>query len=194
MTNTSFLGRAIPGSILLGALSILCGCGSGPPPRWYSLDARPSGTARPSRCGIRVEHLTAAGALSRDEILVRTGPTEADYYARDRWLEPPGELVEEKLAAEFGPAGESAPVVVVEGTLRAFEQVDVPGGAEAHLLLGLAFRRPPAERSDEPLLRKSYEARVQADEPRPAAVARALSRAVEKVAAEIAADADRLSK
>jgi ABC-type uncharacterized transport system auxiliary subunit len=181
------------GAVVVVAAAILSGCSSGPPPRYFTLDLRPSGAARPSRCAIRVERLAPAAALSREEILVRTGPTEAEYYARDRWLEPPGDLVGEKLAGEFGPGGDGAPVVLVDGTLRAFEQVDAGGGAEGHVRLELTFRRPQAARSDEPLLRKTYEASVASDEPRPAAVARALSRAVEAAAAQIAADADRLA-
>ena len=179
-------------ALVMSATAALAGCRSGPAPRYYTLDLRPSGSARPARCALRVDRLDAVEPLSRDGILIQMSPTEAEYYASDRWLAPAEGLVAEKLAAEFGTA-EGKPVILLAGTLRALEQVDFPGGAEAHLKLDAALRRPPMSRYEEPLLRKTYEARVPAEEPRPAAVVRALSKAVEAVAAEIAADADRLA-
>ena len=188
--------RAI-GWWLIAAGIGLAGCRSAPAPRYYTLDLRPSGSARLARCGIRVGRWTLAGALEREEILVKTGPTEAEYYGSDRWLGPLEELVAGKLESEFGPVEVGRPVVVVEGVVKAFEEVDLPDGtAEGHARLDFVLRRdedPASPGSPPPLLRKTCEARAPAGEPRPAAAAAALSRALERAAAEIAAEADRLA-
>jgi hypothetical protein len=71
-------------------------------------------------------------------------------------------------------------------------QVDRPGGgAAARLTLEATIRDPEHEYSRPPLLVKTYTCETPAEQATPDAVARALSRCVEKIAAELAGDAER---
>jgi ABC-type uncharacterized transport system auxiliary subunit len=97
--------------------------------------------------------------------------------------------VPEKLRAEFGAHQPERKTIVISGDILAFEQVDRDSDAEAHIKLDLSFRNREAGRYSTPLLRKRYEVYVPADEAHPAAVVQALSKGLESLAGEIAADA-----
>jgi ABC-type uncharacterized transport system auxiliary subunit len=170
-------------------IALALGCASAPPTRYYTLDMTPGVSAAPNRCNLEIEHLRLAGGLAREHILIKTSATQAEYYASDAWLSSLNELVEEKLAAAFGPATPGRPTLFVAGTILAFEQVDRGDRAEGTAKIDLAFR---ADRSGPTIFRKTYAAAVAADEARPAAVVRALSRALEVIAEEIVRDADGL--
>jgi ABC-type uncharacterized transport system auxiliary subunit len=154
----------------------------------------PSDSARPQRCNVEVDRLRCSGALTRGNILITVKPTRAEYYAVDQWLAPLHELVEEKLAAEFGPGREGRPTVAVRGSILAFQQVDVPGGAEAHIKLALLLTLDPA--TDEPARarKRIYEIRLPAAERTPSAVVEALSEGLERLAQRIAEDADAMAE
>ena len=98
-------------------------------------------------------------------------------------------MVEQKLAVEFGPAGDGRRTLMVSGTVVAFEQVDSPSGPQAFVRLEIAIRDGGAKRYEAPLLEKTYEATRAADSNSVDAVVQALSRAIEAIAAEIADDA-----
>lgn len=165
---------------------LAAGCAHAPASRYYTLDMARSGQTDCPR-NLVVTTLRAAEPLTRRALLIRKDPTELEYYAGHEWAARVEELVAEKLEAEFGPPRDGRETLEIEGTVTAFEQVDVPGGAEARIRLRLAFRRA-GERGD-PLLTKTYEAAARAASATPKDVAVGLSRAVEQVAREIAADA-----
>ena len=93
------------------------------------------------------------------------------------------------MTAEFGPLVKDRRTLTVSGTVLACEQVDVAGGAEARMKLGIVIRDPAKPRYEAPLLEKTYEARRSVSEPSSAAVVKGLSQCAERIAAEIAADA-----
>jgi len=115
-------------TVVLGAV----GCTSTPAPRYYTLDMTPS-TQRELPCNIMVDRLRPAESLVRSDILIHKTPTQVEYYALDRWAASLGELVAHKLNAEFGPIDEQRETIFLTGEILAFEQVDVPGGAQAHI-------------------------------------------------------------
>ncbi len=160
-------------------------------PRFYTLDMTPSATAG-ARYNIVVERLRASDALTRNDILIKKSPTEVEYYALDRWVSGLGELVSEKLGAEFGAPKEGLEAIVVSGQITAFEQIDRADGADGHARLALELRAEDAGRYGDPLLKKTYEASVAMNGKGPSEAVKALSRALEQIAAAVAQDVDKI--
>lgn len=174
--------------ILALALPFAVGCARSTETRYYQLDMTPSGGVQ-TETPIQIERLTVADDLARPDIMVQKDATELEYYADARWAVNVPELVRRKLEAEFGSGTSATPEFLVDGEILAFQQVDVPGGAEARVALRLRFRKGP-----EAVSQNAYTRQVPAEAPTPKALAQALSRALEQIAAEIAADAARLAR
>ena len=172
---------------LSAASCLLVACASTPKINYYTLAMEPSGQAR-SSVNLEVERLRTTEALGRSQILISTSATEIEYYASDHWAGSVAELVQQKLAVEFGPPVDGKNTFRVSGIVLACGQVDVPGGAEGRVMLHIQVHDPEQKRFEKPLLEKTYEARRAASRPDAAAVVLALSQCVEEVAAEIAAD------
>jgi uncharacterized lipoprotein YmbA len=152
----------------------------------------PSGTATSARYTIQVDRLRVSEALAPRAILIKLSPTEAEYYADHLWLGTLEEQIREKLHAEFGSHAAGRRTVLMVGTVLAFEQVDTPEGADAHVKLDVAVRFKEADQYAAPALKKQYELRVPAAAPTPREAVKALSHAVEQVAKEITRDVDGL--
>lgn len=176
---------------LIVAICLICACASTPKVNYYTLSVEPSGQARPT-VNLVVERLRTTEALSRSQILIYTSATEIEYYATEQWAGSLGELVQQKLAVEFGEPVEGRRTLRVSGVLLACEQVDVPSGAEARVKLQLVMRDSESKRYRPPLFEKTYAAQQSASRPSAAEVVVALSRCFEKIAAEIAADVSAL--
>ena len=181
----------VPGLGLAWLLVLGAGCAHSPEPRFYTLDMTPSGKANAS-CNIAVERLRPHDALTRVDLMVKTSPTQVEYYALDRWAATLSELVPEKLRSEFGPPEGGRRAFILSGIILAFEQVDTAEGAQAHVKLDLELRNEGDSRYGAPLLHKVYEIAVPAEQPAPAEVVRALSAGLEMIATEIVADANAL--
>lgn len=175
----------------VGVALAAAACASAPKFNYYTLAVEPSGSVRPE-INLRVERLRTTGALGDDRIHIQASPTRVEYYATERWAAGVGEIVQRKLAAEFGPALTGRRILVVTGTVLACGQIDTKEGAAAHVKLVLEIRDPALKRFEPPLLEKTYEATLPAAAPAADAVVDALSRCVERIAAEIAEDASAL--
>lgn len=173
------------------ALLAFSACASAPDIDYFTLDMAPSGKVE-TGVNLEVGHFITTESLGRSQILIQTSPTRIEYYATDRWASGVAELVERKLAAEFGPVVEGRRSLKVKGRVVAFEQVDGGSGAEGRVRLAVVIRDGQAKSYEEPLLAKTYEVTRNADGVKPDAVVQALSRAMEQIAAEIAADAANL--
>ena len=170
---------------------LLAACASAPKIDYYTLAMEPSGQIR-TTVNLVVERLRTTEALGRSQILISTSPTRIEYYATDRWAGSVTELVQQKLAVEFGPPVEGRKTLRVSGTVLACEQVDVGGGAEGRVKIAVEVRDPAGARFEQPLLEKTYEVSRSASRPSPAAVVEALSRCVEEIAAKITTDVSSL--
>jgi len=173
--------------VLSIALCALCACASAPKIDHYTLGMESSGRVDPA-VNLSVERLRTTEALGRNQIMVLASPTRIDYYATDHWAGSVGELVQQKLAAEFGPLVDGRRNLVVSGKVLAFEQVDGPGGVQARVRLDIVVRDAEIPRYQPPLLEKSYSASRPVSGSNPGAVVEQLSRCVEDIAVEIAAD------
>lgn len=175
----------------LCVIATIAGCASTPAPKYYTLDMRASGGAPPP-CNIQIERLRECEPLARKEILIERSPTEIEYYALDHWAASIAEQVTRKLQTEFGAQKDGAPTLCLSGCIENFEQVDNTGGAEAYVRLNIEFRPAGAGAYSEPLKRKIYEVRLPAEDPEAGAIVKTLSRCLEKVAADITADASEI--
>ena len=173
------------------ALCALCACASAPKIDYYTLGMESSGRVDPA-VNLTVERLRTTEALGRSQIMVLASPTRIDYYATDQWAGSVGEMVQQKLAAEFGPPVDGRRTLIVSGKVLACEQVDRPGGAEARVKLEIVVRDAEVPRYQPPLLEKSYSSSRSVSGSNPGSVVEELSRCVEEIAAEIAADVSTL--
>jgi len=176
---------------LTSALCVLCACASAPKIDYYTLGMEPSGRVD-AAANLSVERLSTTQALGRSQIMVLASPTQIDYYATDHWAGSVGELVQQKLEAEFGPSVDGRRTLVVSGKVLACEQVDGPGGVSAQVKLEIVVRDAGVARYQSPVLEKSYSSSRSVSGSNPGSVVEELSRCVEEIAAEIAADVSSL--
>jgi len=176
---------------IVAVLSVCCACASAPKINYYSLGMESSGETN-TTVNLKVERLQTTKALGRSQIMIRASATRIEYYAVDQWAEGVGELVQQKLAAEFGTVVEGQRTLKVSGLVLACEQVDLPEGSEARVKLDVVIRDAAEARYLPPLLEKTYEASRNVARPSAGTVVDALSRCVAQIASEIAADASTL--
>ncbi len=178
-------------SLYLGLFALVCvGCATSSPVRYYTLDMAPSGGVE-TAFNIEIDRLRPSEALARKDILIKKSATQIEYYAGEQWAANVGELVAEKLQAEFGHPVEGRPTVIVRGAIQAFEQVDLPDGIAARVKLDLDIYAEDDRAYDKPMLKKAYEVTVPAKPASPDGVAAALSRALEQIAADVVKDLSR---
>jgi ABC-type uncharacterized transport system auxiliary subunit len=170
---------------------MLCACASAPKIDYYTLGMESSGRVN-TTVNLSVERLRTTEALGRSQIMILASPTRIDYYATAQWAGSVGELVQQKLAAEFGPPVNGRRNLVVSGTVLACEQVDGPRGAEARVKLEIVIRDAKVSRYQSPVLEKSYEATRPGAGTNAGSVVSELSRCIEDIAAEIAVDVSSL--
>jgi uncharacterized lipoprotein YmbA len=169
-------------------LAVVASCASAPDLSYFTIDQSASGMTDDD-VNLVVGRFTAAEKLDRHQIVIQETPTRIGYYATDRWASSLGEMVEHKLAVEFGPAQKDRRSLIVEGRIIAFEQVDTPSGPVARVTFEITIREGGSMRYEEPLLEKAYSSEKPAASNSVDAVVQAMSRAVEEIAAAIAADA-----
>ena len=169
------------------ALAALAGCASTPTPRYFTLDMRPAGL-EDVPASVTVERLRPVQELDRAGMLAHTSPIEITYDMRDQWASSVGEQVAHKLAVEFAAPGDGRPSVVLSGRILEFDLVPGGEGPTAHARIEATFRAATASRHGPPLMQGTYEARAPLEDAGPAALAQGLSRAIETIAAAMAAD------
>lgn len=167
---------------------VLTSCTSAPSLDYHTVDMSPSG-AGVEPVNLAVGRFVVSDKLDRYQIVIQESPTRIAYYATDRWASTIGEMIEQKLAAEFGPVDGALKSLIVDGRIVAFEQVDTAAGPVAKASLDVTVRDGASKRYEAPLLEKSYTVERPASDNSVDAVVRALSRALEEIAAEIASDA-----
>jgi len=170
------------------ALGLSAGCAS-VSPTYYTLDMTPSGTVEKGPHHLVAAYFTVGEALTSRQIMIKKSPVEVEYYAASEWAAGLDKLVSEKLQAEWGGRAGQERALDVSGVIQAFEQIDMPDGADAHVRLAIAIRNAGESRYSVPLLEKVYHCRTSAAAATSLAVVEALNQCLEQIAAEIAADA-----
>jgi ABC-type uncharacterized transport system auxiliary subunit len=130
-----------------------------------------------------------AATRYRDRILYRTSAFEVAFYPYDRWVEPPEEMVTRLVAHMVRASGLFSQVVpadnvqlpawILSGEVTRFDEVREAGGSRAECWLRFEVRRA----HDEQLLWSEVMTAVEPlADGTPAALAQAMSRAVQRVA------------
>jgi uncharacterized lipoprotein YmbA len=182
--------------LILALPILLAGCASSVPQyRYYTLDMTPHAQAS-GEIELASVRIGVNQALSKPEILIRTSPTSVEYYALDRWASGLDEQITEKLKTEFAGPAPDAYRVSLDATLMAFEQVDSPSGPpEVRVKLDANFVvRDGKLGSDNAAFNRLYTQSQSAQSASPGAVVEALSRAVEAIATEMAADVQQMAE
>jgi uncharacterized lipoprotein YmbA len=172
----------------IALMLVLSSCASTPDLDYYTLDMSPSGAVT-TDLNLEVARFAISERIDRTQIVIQKSPTRIDYYSKDRWASSLGEMVEHKLAIEFGSAMDGRRTLIVSGRVVALEQVDSPSGPQALARLEVEVRDGGAKGYETPLLVKIYEIEKSASDNSVDALIQALSRAVEEIAAQITADA-----
>lgn len=171
----------------LGIALLVAGCATSPSPNLYTVNMEPSAESG-SPVNIAIARLRVAESLHNKRILIKKSPTEIEYYATAQWAASLDEILQEKLAAEFGPMDTDRPTYALSGTLQAFEQVDRPDGAEAHVKLKLEVREAGESQYSTPLIAKVYDVYLPVDGDTAGDVVKTLSACLEEVARAIVSD------
>ena len=182
--------KKIVAVLLLAGLA--AGCATSPSPSLYTLNMAPSATAG-SPVNITEGRLRIAESLHNKRILIKKSPTEIEYYATAQWAANLDELLREKLAAEFGPFETDRPTYVISGSLQAFEQIDMPGGIEAHVKMALEVRKDGESQYSTPEISRVYVVTLPVANESAGNVVEVLSACLESVARDIVADIAALS-
>ena len=166
------------------------------PIRYYGIDSLPATVQLATRMwpvALGVRPFTAATRY-RDHILYRTSAVEFAFYPYDRWVEPPEEMVTRlvshmvrasSLFRQVVPADSvQLPAWILSGEVTRFDEVREAGRRRAECWLRVEVRRG----RDEQLLWSEVLSAVEPlTEETPAALAQAMSRAVQRVAQSLIA-------
>jgi uncharacterized protein len=181
-------------AIGIAAVAALGGClGSSPASRFYTLSTLPaSGTGGgASTRTIRVAPVSLPESVDRPQLVRRTGATTVSIEEFDRWVEPLDTLLRNSLALDLGALlpeaqvlGDAAPGLAVDQTVVvAVDRLEV---AQDVSLDALWFVLAAGE--DQPKATRRTRIVEPAGTGQPSDVAAALSRAVERLSRDIAAE------
>lgn len=189
--------------LLLAALAPGCGGIGDPPPDidYYALEYDPPVIAARGVLPfvLRVDRFGISPFYDSNRIVYRDADFRRDAYVYHRWWANPAEMVPHFLARDLEATGRFKSVFVfdrnlpathvIEGTVETFHERDEPGKWWAVLTLRIALIE-----TDEPdvsrriLLQRSYTEQEPCERKTPRAVAAAMSRAMARASAAIAAD------
>ena len=172
-------------------IASITGCASAPKARYYTVNMTPS-AKQAGKHNIDVDRLRTAESLAKRNILVKKTATELEYYASDEWVASLGDIVREKLEAEFGEDVHARKTYLLDGEILSFQQEDTATGADAYIKLSISIREANGSRYEQPLFEHVYEARVTAGAATPVAVVEALGKGLEAIAADIVAEVNQL--
>ncbi|HEU5058106.1 MAG TPA: ABC-type transport auxiliary lipoprotein family protein [Kofleriaceae bacterium] len=185
--------------VLGGGFAAACGGGRAPATHYYDLA---SAARRHAGTGpvLAVEALEADEPYDDDRIVYRENPYRVDYYHYHRWSAPPGAMVGRHLERALAASGRFGAVLreppadgaayVLGGRVLALEEVDVSRRRWlARVALELHLR--DARTGDVVWSRRLEETEPVARQS-PEGVARALSRALDRVARRLAPELGRV--
>jgi cholesterol transport system auxiliary component len=109
--RAEFISRGRLGGILAvsATLALLTGCGAARPSKYYQLtvpgDMAGAATADSSSVTLLIGTLIASHLYREDRIVYSTGGEQMGTYERQRWAEPPTEMIEDILLRELRASG-----------------------------------------------------------------------------------------
>ncbi len=148
---------------------------------------------------VRVDNFRVAPAYGTNSILYRQGPHKRNAYVYHKWRANPGDLVTYYLARDlersrlfqgaFAVKSRISPTHVVQGTVDEFYEYDDADAWRAVLSVSITFMRSvEPDVSRRILFQQQYAAAEDCIEKNPAALAAAMSKAMEGVSGRIIED------
>ncbi len=211
MTNPASPRNAfLPGWLTVGlaiAALLLSGCGK--PPmlvQKYLLDyPAPRLKAAPLAESLKVEQFAVAQAFNTTAMVYRTSPYKAENYNYSRWRVNPGYLVADFLIrdlrdsrlfkAVLTPDSTSKAKFSLEGGVEEIQEVDQGAAWQASLALNITLiDTSQDEITKRVLFQKNYRTAEPLTEKTPAGLAQAMSRAMERLSAQIMTDVYQAAK
>jgi ABC-type uncharacterized transport system auxiliary subunit len=184
-------------------LAILVGCAthtSVPDTRYYTLEyAPPEVSGRPVRAVVALNHFGVAPEFNTHRLIYRDLAFGRQDYAYHQWRAVPQTLLMDHLRRDLresglflavvGPGSSLPPTHRIEGILEEWMEVDTDQHwlADAAVTITLLDART-GDSTEMVLFQKTYRESVPADRKNPASIADAMSRAVQKISAQVIAD------
>jgi len=183
-------------------LFLFAGCGKPPTlVQRYVLEYPSPVAPRTARIGevIKVELFSVAQVYNSPAMIYQANPFRSDAYHYHQWRVNPGNMVTDyllrdlrnsrlfKAALPSGSSGKSR--FLLEGGVEEFQEIDEPDGWKAALALNITLL--DLSRQELPqrvVFQKNYRVAEPLTEQTPKGLAQGMSRAMERLAAEIIAD------
>jgi cholesterol transport system auxiliary component len=200
-----FLKVSLMWLFLASPVLLLAGCGTPPalinkyileyPPPDSLLGSKAAAIKEP----IRVERFAAAQPFDSSAMIYRPDSFKSEAYTYNRWRVNPGTMVTDYLTrdmrdsglftAVFAPGNSGKGRFLVEGTVQEFQELDEPDGWKGALALNVTFLDAAAEEIPQKVIfQKNYLAEEPLEEKTPKGLARAMSRAMRTLSAQIMSD------
>ena len=154
-----------------------------PPVRYYTLTLSGAAATRLD-APVTVSGFTADEPYATARMAYRSSPYRLDYYTYHRWAADPRNMIRTAIRDYFEPTttGSGTPFEI-EGNIRRLEEVDDPAGWQGALALEIKVTRGGTI-----ALEHAYSETEPAESRNAEAVAAALSRALQRVLDQVAAD------
>ena len=148
---------------------------------------------------LRVDHFSAAHAFNSTAMVYRSGPSVLNAYAYNRWKAIPPDIVTDLILRDLKRSGlfkavfsvydEADARFVLQGRVEEFLEIEEKGSRKACLALDITLldrsQRDPAKGV---VFQRGYRALEPLEASTPSALARGMSRALEKLSRRITED------
>jgi ABC-type uncharacterized transport system auxiliary subunit len=187
---------------ILGLVLLLGGCGKPPMLVQKYVFEYPSPVIQastPLEAAIKVEQFSVAQAYNSTAMVYRPNPYKSDAYTYNRWRVNPGYLVTDYLLRDLRNSGRFKAVLpysssdkgrfLLEGGVEEIQEIDEPGGWQAVLALHVTLLDLREEEvTRQVVFQKNYRAAEPLTEQTPNGLAQGMSRAMERLSAQIITD------
>ncbi len=185
----------LPYGLLLASTLALPACfgGAAVEEHFYSLAGPRMATERGGGPRLLVSELNAAPGYDSQRLAYRTSAHELRYYLHRQWVADPPRMLGEilirhlKVSGRFSQVARSDklrdPDAVLDGTVDAIEEVDLPDGWQARLAMSFQLRKPDTEGV---LMRHAFDVSMPCARRHPAEVAKTVSEILTREAERLA--------
>jgi cholesterol transport system auxiliary component len=149
---------------------------------FYSLSGPRMATEKGSGPRLLVSELSAAPGYDSQRLAYRVSTHELRYYLHRQWISEPTRMLGDMLIRHLKASGRFSqvarseklrdPDAVLDTTIDAIEEVDLPDGWLARLAMSFQLRRPDSEQV---LLRHTFDVSMPCAKRHPAEVAKTVS-------------------
>jgi ABC-type uncharacterized transport system auxiliary subunit len=160
---------------------------------FYSLTGPKMATEKSGGPRLLVSELAAAPGYDSQRLAYRVSNHELRYYLHHQWVADPPRMLAELLIRHLRASGRFSevargerlrdPDAVLDGTIDAIEEVDLPDGWQARLAMSFRLRKPDAEQV---VLRHAFDVSMPCAKRHPSEVAKTVSEILAREAERLA--------